>query len=295
MNSIIELDFRPPSDARLEVEVLSISELRKRMPPAHHHQWLRAHFYRLYAVQSGHTQPVVDFVQQDLGPGDWMLVHPGQVLQYDFRQPWSGQLVVFQREALWEERLAHAQQVPLSAQLALAQGCVWRLTPPQHERMMHCVHSLHADMNLDRSLAVRNELLRLQLTAAFLRLMAWPRQEVPVPTSAAHQAYARFILLLEAQFAQHHQVAYYANQLGMHDKTLGRVIRSQAGPTMSAKKCIAQRLLLEAKRLLAHTTQPVQAIAITLGFDDPSNFVKFFRQHMGVSPLRFRQGVASAG
>lgn len=288
MTPIIDLNFRPPSDSHLEVEVLGIDELRKRAPLAHFSQWLRADFFRLYAVRSGSTQPMVDFVQQPLELGDWMLVHPGQVLKYDFRQAWSGNLVVFQRQALWEERLAHAQQSSLGAQLALAQGCVWRLSRTQHQQMLQCVQTLRTDMAVGTPLGVRNEVLRLQLTALFLRLMALPRQEVQAQTPTASHAYARFVLLLEEQFARHHQVAYYADKLGAHEKTLGRVIRAHAGPQMSAKKCIAQRILLEAKRLLAHTNQPVQAIGITLGFDDSSNFIKFFRKHMGVSPLVFR-------
>lgn len=288
MTSIIDLNFRPASNERQEVEVLDIEELRRRAPPAHFKQWLRADFFRLYAVRAGHTTPMVDFAQQTLKRGDWMLVHPGQVLQYDFQHAWSGDLVVFQRQALWEERLAHAQQSSLGAQLALAQGCVWHLSQTQHQQMLQCVQTLRADMAASAPLGVRNEVLRLQLTALFLRLMALPGLQAQLQTSTASHAYARFILLLEEQFARHHQVAYYADKLGLNEKTLGRLVRAHGGTQMSAKKCIAQRILLEAKRLLAHTNQPVGAIGITLGFDDPSNFIKFFRKNMDVSPLTFR-------
>jgi AraC-like DNA-binding protein len=56
----------------------------------------------------------------------------------------------------------------------------------------------------------------------------------------------------------------------------------------SPKALIEQRLILEAKRLLAHTGLAVEAIATKVGFSEPTNFVKFFRRHGGMRPLDFR-------
>jgi hypothetical protein len=56
----------------------------------------------------------------------------------------------------------------------------------------------------------------------------------------------------------------------------------------SPKALIEQRLILEAKRLLAHTSLTVEAIATKVGFSEPTNFVKFFRRHGGMRPLEFR-------
>lgn len=291
MKSIIDIQFKPQTEERLSVEVLDIEDLIKKGSKNHFSQWFRADFFRLYVVQSGVTRPMVDFVQKELRPGDWMLVHPGQVLKYDFSNPWAAQLVVFQRTALWEDRLAHTQLAPLSAQLALAEGGVWHAQELQHQRMLQDVQMLRGGMAENHPLPVRNELLSLQLTALLLRLMSIS-PEIQSPSTQTAQAYARFALLLEEQFASQHQVAYYANRLGMHAKTLGRVVQARNGAQMSVKKQIAQRILLEAKRLLAHTAMPVQTIGLTLGFEDPSNFIKFFRKCAGQSPLAFRQSVA---
>jgi AraC-like DNA-binding protein len=45
---------------------------------------------------------------------------------------------------------------------------------------------------------------------------------------------------------------------------------------------------LEAKRLLVHTALPIAVIANRLGFDEPTNFVKFFRREVRQSPGAFR-------
>lgn len=75
----------------------------------------------------------------------------------------------------------------------------------------------------------------------------------------------------------------------MSEKTLSRVCLNLNG--LPAKTLINQRLILEAKRLLAHTSMSVQAIGLELGFDESTNFVKFFRRETGTTPLAFRQGV----
>ena len=71
------------------------------------------------------------------------------------------------------------------------------------------------------------------------------------------------------------------------EKALSRMCIAAVG--VPAKVVINQRLILEAKRLLAHTTLPVQSIGSALGFDEATNFVKFFRKATGTTPLTFRQ------
>ncbi len=58
---------------------------------------------------------------------------------------------------------------------------------------------------------------------------------------------------------------------------------------VNAKTYLSQRITLEAKRLLAHTGAPVSRIADKLGFDEATNFVKFFRREAGCSPGEFRK------
>jgi AraC-like DNA-binding protein len=60
---------------------------------------------------------------------------------------------------------------------------------------------------------------------------------------------------------------------------------------IGAKDYIDRRVLLEAKRLLAHGDQPAAKIAARLGFSSATNFSKFFHRRAGTSPLAFRQAV----
>lgn len=57
---------------------------------------------------------------------------------------------------------------------------------------------------------------------------------------------------------------------------------------MNVKAFLVNRIVLEAKRLLAHTALPVAAIGDRLGFAEATNFVKFFRRETGMPPGAFR-------
>jgi AraC-like DNA-binding protein len=91
---------------------------------------------------------------------------------------------------------------------------------------------------------------------------------------------------VEEHFQKRHAVAGYAKLLGCSEKSLGRAVQTIAAIT--AKEFLSQRIALEAKRLLVHTSLPVSVIGDRLGFDEPTNFVKFFRREVQKSPGEFR-------
>jgi AraC-like DNA-binding protein len=81
----------------------------------------------------------------------------------------------------------------------------------------------------------------------------------------------------------------YACLLGYSARTLSRADEDAAG--VGAKQFIDRRIVLEAKRLLAHTDLPAATIAKSLGLSSATNFSKYFRQRTGQTPLEFRRAI----
>lgn len=98
--------------------------------------------------------------------------------------------------------------------------------------------------------------------------------------------YKDYRAAVEKKFRRWHLVAPYAHSLGCSPKTLTRAC--QAAANVPAKRVIVDRIVLEAKRILARTADPVEAISHDLGFDEATNFVKFFRRETGMTPTAFR-------
>lgn len=57
----------------------------------------------------------------------------------------------------------------------------------------------------------------------------------------------------------------------------------------SVQMWINEVVLFESKRALRATDLTVQQISEKLHFPNSSSFVRFFRTHIGVSPLRYRR------
>jgi len=290
--AITSVGFSPPSDTRLAVESMSIEELRQRAPAEHFEQLQRADFYRLIGVLKGSTNPMVDFSDFAAKPGDWLLVRPGQVFRYDFSRPWTGWLVVFRPDSLSAAGRSRALDEFDLLRRIEDLACLHSLRKEQHDWLHRSVAQMQLDGRLTDDVPLRNELLRLSLTGTLLRLSQWQAPDAATGASqgSSHANFRRFRKLLDADFAAQHQVQYYANALGMSEKTLSRVCMFATG--IPAKAMITQRLVLEAKRLLAHTTLTVQTIGRELGFEEATNFVKFFRKEAGVAPLAFRNSLS---
>ncbi|MDD7318075.1 MAG: AraC family transcriptional regulator [Prevotella sp.] len=103
----------------------------------------------------------------------------------------------------------------------------------------------------------------------------------------ADRIFVRFRQQLEHNFRKKHSVQDYASLLNISSKTLTRGVAEAANTT--PLKIINSRLALEARRLLQYSDMKVKEIAYHLGFDDPSNFVKFFKRQTGKMPTSYRQ------
>ncbi|KEO75237.1 AraC family transcriptional regulator [Anditalea andensis] len=98
--------------------------------------------------------------------------------------------------------------------------------------------------------------------------------------------------LLETSYRKVKKVSIYAKKISVTEKRLNQATSKILDK--SPKQMIDERIMLEAKRLLVHTNESVKEIGFELGFDEPTNFIKFFRKHIQSTPVEFREEFASA-
>jgi AraC family transcriptional activator of pobA len=101
----------------------------------------------------------------------------------------------------------------------------------------------------------------------------------------------RFRNLVELNFKKHEPLAFYAARLKVTPGHLSRACRDTTG--RAALELIHERMLLEARRLLAYTEAPVTEISGQLGFSDPANFTKFFARYINEPPSAYRAGIVA--
>ncbi|MET8847915.1 helix-turn-helix domain-containing protein [Amycolatopsis sp. NPDC004625] len=273
--------YEPPPGVTGEIELTSLARMRARGGPAEFVAPQRLGFDLLIAIESGHAVHTVDFTGHPLGPGDLLWVRAGQVQQWGAVEAIEGPVVLFTPSAIddatWE----------LIGAAGVATPGHWAAGTVAGTPAAAALAAAHATAAAPGA-TLRDAALARALAAALLLLvLAVPEGSGRRPPT--HQAFVWFREELEQRFATRHQVAAYAARLGYSARTLNRLARENTG--LSAKQLIDERIVLEARRRLAHGGDPVARIAADLGFDDASNFSKYFRQRTGTTPAAFRERV----
>lgn len=284
---IPRLGYRPAGSYGLDLEIFFMSDLRQR---AARRQIVATHrytFHMLLCVTRGECTQMVDFMPVQCRPGSLLALRPGQAHNFGQDENWDGWLVLFRPEFL----LFSPSPVAEPKTSIDLERLPERLSVETHalRAVTDAVLRMREDARMKAPPAALHALLRHQLYALLLRLgILHGRQEVPHCAGArTFQRFKAFRQLVEANFAEWHQVARYARQLACSEKSLARASLEVMG--VSAKSFIASRINLEAKRLLAHTALSITSIAESLGFDEATNFIKFFKREAGCTPAEFRR------
>jgi AraC-like DNA-binding protein len=276
------------------VELYPLAELRQRVGDADVRGLERIDFYCLLYLTAGRYAHVVDFERHAMTPGSLLYLQPGQVHRFGNLTSCDGWLLLFRAELLSSEArrptstgTSRAVDELELTWLAERQRPHLRPSTATRRALTEAIERMAEDAGRPASRAL-NRLLRSEVQSLLIRLQL---DDAPAAADdriepAALQRYRRFRSAVERDFTRWHQLAPYAARLGCSEKSLTRAALDVTD--RSAKAVISERLVLEAKRLLAHTLLPVAAIGDQLGFAEATNFVKFFRREAGLTPGAFR-------
>ena len=273
--AIDRIPYQPPGNYGLDIEAFTLSEFRRRVSDQHTRRAQRVEFHEILLVTAGRCNHMVDFEEWPCRPGTLLVLRPGQVQRFDAdMRGCEGWLVLYRADFLPERSRLAVHRV---------------LTGVERSRVSTALVRIAEDTRLNAERTLLSQLLRHQLAALLVRLQMIDlgRSRIAAPPEVHRQRFQTFQDAVDAEISYRHRVSDYARRMGCSPKGLQRAVIEVRG--VSAKAFLLERITLEAKRLLAHTDDPVAAIAETLGFDEATNFVKFFRRETGQPPGAFRR------
>jgi len=148
------------------------------------------------------------------------------------------------------------------------------------ERLLETFHSAHP--------------YRVQMLQALLLVLLFDckrlyeqQQTTLKQTSPKHALAYRFQQFVNQHFLTQKTVEAYASLLAVSPDYLSQTVKATTGKTPHS--LIAERVLLEAKRLLTYSDLSIAEIADYLGYAEPTHFGRFFRRYLGLSPHVWRQ------
>ncbi len=138
---------------------------------------------------------------------------------------------------------------------------------------------------------IRNHIFQLLHFALKIQPLPIENQQT---NNASNRISTIFFELLERQFPiddSHQTVSLrtpsdFASQLNIHVNHLNRAVKAITQKTTT--QIISERLVQESTILLRQSSWSVSEIAFALGFSEVTHFDNFFKKHLGIPPLKFR-------
>jgi AraC-like DNA-binding protein len=240
-------------------------------------------FYQMYLLE-GRATVMLDFQDYRTRDAAAFFITPGQVHTVRPQTGLRGLTVSFTREFFDDEAPPPSRLLELPFFFSDGVQPWLRLREKELPEIAALFRSLREEY--DRALRDAGEILRATLRLLLLRLARLYVRASPQRGPTRAMALVRqFHSELEKHFRQETTIEAYARLLGVTSNHLNDVVREQTG--RSAGELIRRRRLLDAKRLLSHSTLSVSEIGYGLGFEDPSYFSRFFRRYEGVTPTEF--------
>jgi len=255
---IRQMTYQPVDGTATAVEVMTFDRLRTLNDGGTQ----RADFHVLAVIDAGHGSVSIDFASYPLTERCAVWIAPGAVHRWEEMADVAGHLVLFIPTA----PVTHATR-ELVATPDLVAG--WSIPVDEWRFVAAAMEHLRPEASVALT-GPTTELPEILVSTLIARL-----RRPHVGARSENTTFRLFRSSVEAHFRVHHDAGYYARALGYAPRTLSRAVQQVTGQT--AKTYITDRIVLEAKRLLAHDRLTAARCASELGFLDASSFSVFFR------------------
>ena len=250
--------------------IIKDSNMKQVIKPTKPHKHEGYHELIFLSQGSGFHQ--IDMEKIDVHPPVGFYLRPGQVHCWDFSKIPGGYVILFKEEALngfWTTKNS-LMNVPALFLLE------------KNQPFFDLVEQFYQQYKTGETI----EILSAFLNVLVLKILSVGNDQPPSLPSELSDFYA-FKSLVEENFLQVKQVTHYAEMLKFSTYRLNAICRSVANK--NASEIIKERVLMEAKNQITHTTLSLAEVAYRLNFTDPSNFIKFFKARTTLTPSEYRE------
>ncbi len=227
---------------------------------------------QILLVLSGQVDAIIDGLEDQLFPPLYFCIPQSAVHGFRFEPETKGFVITLSVDFL--TRISDRAD-PLLA--LLTKGGSGRLPPDALAR----VEWLAVELLENMSSWPRDNRLAGNLFEVLLRML--PPQAL---SSRLEPRIVHFRQLIESHLTQHRSVEFYAAEMEISVRSLGRLCSRHLG--CSPRQAINRRLVAEAYRMLHYANASVVQVSDALGFKDPSYFSRFFKREAAQRPNEVR-------
>ncbi len=284
---LVKVKFRNVVNPNSAFDLVTLEGLLSREYEDHSPENLhKVEFFILILITSGAGYHTIDFTDYKYEKGTILTIRKDQIHKF-FKAPKStGYLLLFKDEFLvsYLEKLEAQKSLQLFNELLGVPKI--QLDETEFNTVVDIISrmALEYQRSFDRySLGIIRSELHI-LTTKLYRIKTKRNQRLFEKKYLSE--FIDFQKLVEAQVSSTTRVRDYADMMAVSTKTLNTISKSIINKT--AKEFIDGIAIKQIKRQLINTPLSVKEIALSSGFEETSNFFKYFKNRVGMTPEEFR-------
>ncbi|MFT5819903.1 MAG: AraC family transcriptional activator of pobA [Crocinitomix sp.] len=282
---IPQIKFNPQFKGNCDFEIVTIEKIANHKAQYAHNPELphQVKFYNLIFFTKGAGRHFIDFTWYDVKENSLLYISKEQVNAFEFSKDLKGFCIIFTEEHL----LRCLEQLP--------ENTIYRLFTPQlfsplleipantdfKDYLQLLIKESESDI-FNRNVIIESLFTILLSKAEGIK----QNQSFHVNDSSKIKLFQQFHSLLEDKFSVSRSANFYATQLAITYKHLNVICKELVHKT--AKSVIDDFIILQAKRNLINSTIKSTELAYKMGFEDPTNFTKYFKKNTGLTPNSFK-------
>ena len=282
--------FNAKTPFEFEIKDLSdITQTKRKISGVPH----RTNFYQIIRIETGKSVQTVDFNPVEVVGGQILFIAKNQVVSFDVSTGYKGQIILF--TDLFFNRCECDTR--FMKQLNLFNSFTGNTSITINETMATCWQLIRDEFYLENDhfqsnhhcLNFQSNLIHSYLSAFLIHAERQSGKNALQAKNPEYKIAMLFAELVELNFKSLRKVNDYLSLIGVSDKNLSSALQTVTGKT--PKQFIDDHILLEAKRLLVYSNESIKEITFLLGFDEPSNFTKYFYKNTQMTPAQFRSTI----
>jgi AraC family transcriptional regulator, transcriptional activator of pobA len=284
LKNIPDISFQGSENTK-DFELINLTTFFTKLSKFTDHNPTKPHriaFFALLIVTNGKGTHQIDLKDYELKKGTVLKIAKGQVHAFQKKPTYEGFLVIFTEDFILNyfskssiKLISHLYNYHLSSpssnDISLNESFLNQLKKELKEQ------STGAQKNIIASL-INIYLLQLERKTENITIENYSQRHF--------ELFIQFKNLVETKYKTTRNVKDYSQMLSISSKLLNQVVKEFILNT--AKTFIDDYVMLEAKRKIITSNKNIKEISFDLGFDEVTNFTKFFKKKSGISPKYFK-------
>jgi len=286
MNEIPSVKFKSSYQHIEGVEIISLDTIKEKKGGLYHNSEKphQLQFYNIIFYTGGQSEQLVDFKWYPVKKNTVVYLAKDQVTAFKFTPDLQGYGILFTQK-YFEQCFGH-----FSKELIYRMFNNYLFPPtieiPQGSDFIDYFNLLckefFSDAKFEKATVLSSLFAVLLVKLEELKQKA----ELHIPESSKLLLISSFTMLVKENYVVNRNAQFYAKKLLITYKHLNVLCKDILNKT--AKQFIDDFIILEAKRKLINSDIKSTELAYSLGFEEPTNFTKYFKKRTGVTPNSFK-------